>query len=310
MLSSRANNNHIIVTSMMQTEQEIVADSTSLGWDVSSHEDTAVFPPVNQRHLAWQDLRDGLVQWPIWLMLAYQDIQLRYRRSILGPFWLTISMGITVYTMGFLYAHLFHTDMQQYYPFLVAGMLTWALISSAITDLTDTFTMAEGLIKQIKLPYSLYIHRVVARNMLIFFHNFLVMIPIYLLFYHGAKINAHSLLIVPGILILYVNAFIYGLILAMIGARYRDISQIIKSLIQVIFFMTPIMWSPSILPENSQYLVNLNPVYAFIEMIRCPLLGDAPSLLSIAIVLLSTIAGAAVCLNMFSRYRARIIYWI
>ena len=114
-------------------------------------------------------------------MLAYQDIQLRYRRSVLGPFWLTLSMAITAYSMGFLYGHLFHTDLEQYYPFLVAGLLTWGLLSNAVTDLTDTFMLSDSLIKQIKLPYTLYIHRVITRNIIIFFHNSLVMVPIYIL---------------------------------------------------------------------------------------------------------------------------------
>src|SRR5579862_3521855 len=105
--------------------------------------------------LARQDFNEGLIKWRIWLVLAYQDVRLRYRRSVLGPFWITISMAITVYSMGYLYGHLFHTDLQSYFPFLVAGMLSWALISSQITDLAEAFSSSEGLLKQIKLPYSL-----------------------------------------------------------------------------------------------------------------------------------------------------------
>src|SRR5438876_107693 len=107
--------------------------------------DQITFPSVSQRSLALQDFKNGLSSVNIWLMLAYQDIKLRYRRSILGPFWITISMAITVYTMGFLYGHLFHMDLQLYYPHLVSGMLAWALIASSITELTDAFSTADGL---------------------------------------------------------------------------------------------------------------------------------------------------------------------
>src|SRR5437867_3632294 len=85
---------------------------------------------LSQKKLAFNDIKDGIRSWRVWLLLAYHDIKVRYLRSILGPFWITISMGITVYSMGYLYAHLFHTDMQYYYPYLVASMLTWTLISS------------------------------------------------------------------------------------------------------------------------------------------------------------------------------------
>jgi ABC-type polysaccharide/polyol phosphate export permease len=269
-----------------------------------------VYPKTSQIQLAWRDITDGMKNWRIWLTLAYQDIKLRYRRSVLGPFWITISMAITVYTMGFLYGHLFHMDLQQYYPYLVGGMLTWALISSAITELTDTFITSDGLLKQIKLPYSLYVHRIIARNMIIFFHNLLVIVPIYVIFHEGAKINWYTLLFVPGLIFLYLNALIFGLILAMIGARYRDISQIIKSLIQVVFFATPIMWNPMILPEKDRIFVYLNPAYSYVELIRAPLLGTAPTLLNIGVTAGMAVAGGLVCMKLFTRYRSRIIYWL
>jgi len=128
-----------------------------------------LFPRITQQKLAWMDIADGIFGWRIWSMLAYQDIKLRYRRSVLGPFWITLSMAITVYTMGFLYANLFHIELDHYFPFLVAGMLSWSLISSLASEYTDGLLVAEGLIKQIKLPYTLYIHRIAARNIFIFF---------------------------------------------------------------------------------------------------------------------------------------------
>jgi len=260
--------------------------------------------------LAYQDIKDGLSKWRIWMLLAYQDIKLRYRRSVLGPFWITLSMAITVYSMGYLYGHLFHTSLQTYFPFLVAGMLAWALISTQVTELTDAFIAAEGLIKQLKLPYSLYIHRVATRNIIIFFHNVLVIIPILLIFHESVKINSNTLLLIPSLLIVYINSIIYGLILAMIGARYRDIPQIIKSLIQVAFFLTPVMWNPSVLPPNDRYLVLLNPFYAFVELLRAPLTGLAPTLTVYMMTATVTAIGAAVAFKMFRHYRARIVYWL
>lgn len=263
-----------------------------------------------QKKLALKDLLDGLIKWRIWLMLAYQDVRLRYRRSVLGPFWLTISMAITSYSMGYLYSHLFHTDLQTYFPFLVAGMLTWGLISSQISDLTEALSSGGGLIKQIKLPYSLYVHRVAMRNLIVFFHNMVVIIPILAIFHQVAKVNLHTLLLIPGLAVAYVNAITYGLILALIGARYRDIAQIIKSLIQVAFFLTPVMWNANILPPKDWFIFAFNPFYAFVELIRAPLLGQVPSLTSLIMVSVVTVIGAAVCYKMFARYRSRIVYWL
>lgn len=293
----------------MSTNEAFMQEAAGLSLPVDNL-DPIIFPSISQRELAFQDIKLGFLSWHIWLMLAYSDIKLRYRRSILGPFWITLSMAITVYTMGFLYGHLFHMDLQQYYPHLVSGMLVWGLISSVITELTDTFSASDGLLKQIKLPYSLYVHRVIARNLIIFLHNLLVILPIYLIFHDGAKINFNTLLIIPGLAILYLNGVIFGLIFAMLGARFRDISQIIKSLIQVIFFVTPIMWSPSILPAKDRIFIDMNVMYSYIELVRAPLIGAAPSLLNWIIALVFTAIGAMICSRLFTRYRARIIYWL
>src|SRR3989338_5643978 len=131
---------------------------------------------------AIEDIVGAIKKWRICLALARQDIKLRYRRSALGPFWITISMAITVFSIGLLYGHLLHINIQRYFPFLTAGMLGWLLISLSIMEMVEGFTSTEGLIliKQIKLPYTLYIHRVILRNFIVFFHHILVFIPVIL----------------------------------------------------------------------------------------------------------------------------------
>ncbi len=111
--------------------------------------------------LAWDDILDGLKSWRIWLLLAWHELKLRYRRSTLGPFWLTLSMAITIYTMGILYGHLFKMDLTIYYPFLATGILGWNLISLTVNDATMTFVVADQFIKQMKQPYSFFIFQTV-----------------------------------------------------------------------------------------------------------------------------------------------------
>lgn len=291
----------------MSTDKTLAA---ALDVPAAVPDNSAAFPIRDQTKLAWQDLTDSVRKWRIWFMLAYQDIKIRYRRSVLGPFWITLSMAITAYSMGFLYSHIFHTDMQNYFPFLVGGMLAWGLISGTVSDLVETFTIAEHMIKQIKLPYSLYISRVAARNIIIFLHNIPIIFPIILIFHQTAKVNLNTLILIPGLILFYINALNYGLILAMLGARFRDIIQIVKSLIQVVFFVTPVLWNPNILPLNKQFIAEFNPFYAFIEFLRCPLIGTAPMKSSWIMITIVTLIGFAFSFNMFKRYRARIVYWL
>jgi ABC-type polysaccharide/polyol phosphate export permease len=292
----------------MSTQEEAIA---SLPLGSLNHEAADVaYPSTTQSQLAFRDIIDGLKHWPIWLMLAYQDIKLRYRRSVLGPLWLTLSMAITVYSMGFLYSHLFHIELAHYFPFLVAGMLGWSLISTVVIETIDGLISSDGFIKQIKLPYTLYIHRIVTRNVIIFFHNLLVIVPIYLIFHANVSINLKTLFVIPGLLIIYFNAISYGLILGMIGARYRDVSQIIKSLVQVVFFITPVMWSADVLKGVNRYIADANPFYSFLELIRAPLLGAFPTLLNLSMVTAFSLFGGFVAYKMLVKYRSRIVYWL
>lgn len=117
------------------------------------------------------------------------------------------------------------------------------------------------------------------------------MLPVYLFFNQSIHFSWQMFLIIPGLLLFYINAASYGLILAMLGARYRDISQIIKSLIQVIFFVTPVMWRADVLPASKQFIAYLNPCFAMLELIRGPLLGYVPSLICIALAGALTVIG-------------------
>ncbi|MEN9450446.1 MAG: lipopolysaccharide transport system permease protein [Pseudomonadota bacterium] len=259
-------------------------------------------------HLAWGDISEGFKSWRIWLLLAWHEVKLRYRRSTLGPFWITISMAITIYSMGVLYGHLFKMDLAVYYPFLATGILGWNLISLIVNDATMTFVNADQFIKQMKQPYSVFLFQSVTRNFIIFFHNILVLVPL-ILFFH-LKINANTLFMFISILILWINAVSYSTILALLGTRFRDIPILVASLIQVVFFLTPIMWSPSILPERYHFIINYNPFAQFMELFRNPLLGTLPSSYSLATTLGLTIIGLLGAFIIFDRYRSRIAYWL
>lgn len=253
------------------------------------------------------DLSEGLAQWQLWVLLGWQDILQRYRRSLLGPFWLTFSMAIMVIALGILYARLFRIDIRDYLPFLTLGFLAWGLISGVITDGCTALTAAEPFIKQMKLPFSLHVHRVVWRNLIIFAHNLVVYIGVAIWF--GIWPGAVALLSVPGIALILLNGIWVGLLFGMVCARFRDIPQIIASLLQVAFFLTPIIWKPELLAERAAF-AHMNPFFHFVELIRAPLLGSAPSQLTWTVALITTLVGWFVTLLFFRRFRSRISYWV
>lgn len=256
---------------------------------------------------AVQDIVQGVLSIHVWPMLAWQEIRQRYRRSVLGPFWLTISTGALIGGMGPLYGKLFGWNLADYVPYLAVSYVIWMLLSSLINESCLAFISAEGLIKQIRMPLSIHVLRVVWKNLLVFFHNALIIV-LALVFY-PPPLTWQMLLLPAAILLIALNGVWMGLTLGMLCARFRDIPQIVQSVVQVAFFLTPVLWRPESL---GRYLwtTNWNPLNHLLQIVRAPLIGEPGSLLSWTVVGTQTLVGFAVAVALFARYRARVAYWV
>lgn len=255
------------------------------------------------------DVIKGLKNIELPAFLAFSDIRQRYRRSSLGPFWITISTAVMIASIGVIFGNLFKAPMQEFLPFLTAGLVIWSLISSVIVDSTNVFVGAEAVIKQLPLPLFSHVERQFFRNFIIFLHN-LIIFPFVCLIV-GKSINLNILLSIPGILLLSLNLLWISLVLSIVCTRFRDLGQIVSSVLQVFFYVTPIMWLPSLLPQRaSSMILDCNPFYHLIEIVRQPLLGNVPSLENYLNALGYLLLGWVVALALFNKYRSRIPYWL
>ena len=267
----------------------------------------AITPLSSRSKLAVRDIEQGVREWRLWLTMAWNDIRMRYRRSVLGPFWITLSMGFSILMMGLLYGNLFKLDMRSYVPHLTLGLLIWSFLQGVVNEGCLAFIASENFIKQTRLPYSTYVYRTVWRNLIILGHNAIVYLVVAVIF--GIVPTFNTLLFVPGIAIVLLNAAWVTLLLGMICTRFRDIPQLIMSILQVVFFVTPIMWTPQLLGSR-MFLVQFNPAFHTVEMIRAPLLGEAPTALNWYFMLGMTLVGCLGTFVMFRWYRNRISYWL
>lgn len=263
--------------------------------------------PTSRLKSAWRDLAEGAARYPLWATLAWLDIRQRYRRSAIGPFWITISTGLMILGLGLLYAGLFRQRADVYLPYLAAGLIVWTLMSALIVDSCGTFIASEGSIKQIRAPLSIYVYRVVWRNLLVFAHY--VGIIVLVIAVYGVPVTAASLLIIPAMLVIVLNGLWTALALGLLCARFRDIPQLIVNLVQAIFFLTPILWSADQLSRYRQF-ATLNPFHHLISIVRAPMLGQPPDAMNWIASLVVTVAGLAVSFTLFARYRGRIAYWV
>lgn len=266
-------------------------------------------PQTFQVNIAITDLYQGLMSWRIWWSLGWQDIRLRYRRSQLGPFWITLSTAIMIYSMGFLYGKLFKIDLAAYYPYLATGLITWTFISTIIIEANEVFVENAGFIRQTCLPFSIYILRLLTRNFIILLHNILPVLPILIYYKISPTVDGVFYLLFGLILFLSIG-YSFGLLLAMLGSRFRDMKPIVASVVQICFLITPILWERSMLSPKLQTLMNFNPFYQLIQLLRAPLLGQIPSTSTVTYCVILAIMGLALMVIVLARCRHRIAFWM
>jgi ABC-type polysaccharide/polyol phosphate export permease len=253
------------------------------------------------------DLYRGLRAWRLWTMLGWNDIRLRYRRSVLGPFWMTLSMAIFIVTLGLIYSRIFHAELSSFLPYIAVGFITWGFMSASINEGCSAFLESESVIRQVKLPFSAFMMRVTWRNFIVLLHTIILIVPLWAIF--GVTPWSTMLLAIPGLAIVYVNMVWIGLVTAILSTRFRDVPQIVQTALQVTVFATPIMWPVSTLGDH-RLVADLNPVFHLIELVRAPLTGSLPADLSWTVGIGMAVLGPVLAALLFQRSARRIVYWL
>ena len=264
---------------------------------------------------AFGDLAEGWRQRELWGHLGWQDIRQRYRRSLLGPLWITISMAVTAVALGILYAGLFGNPLETQLPYILVGFIVWGFISGCINEGSEVFVANEGLMKHLPSALSLHVYRLVWRQVLFFAHNLVVYAVMIVIFPQPLKWT--DLAAIPAFGLLIVNGVWVALLAGILSTRFRDLVPISQSIVQLMFFLTPIVWIYSDLLNNPNPAVaerariaEFNPFLHFIEIIRAPMLGQDQLLHHWLVVLGITVGGWVLTLLLLRRYRSRVAYWI
>ena len=240
-------------------------------------------------------------------MLGWNDIHQRYRRSALGPFWITISMAIFIVLLGFIYSKLFHQELAVFLPYIAIGLITWGFISGTTTEACSVFIENAGIIKQIRLPYSIHAMRMIWRSFIVFLHTVILIVPIALFF--RMPLGLSSLLALPGLFLVVLNQIWLSIVIGVVATRFRDIAQIVATAIQISMFVTPIMWPVSAIP-GARFIADVNPFFHLIELVRAPLLGDVAEPLSWIVVIVMCIVGYGLAAIALTRASPRLVYWL
>lgn len=244
----------------------------------------------------------------IWLALGFNDIVARYRGSILGPFWITLTTAIFVLGIGFLYAGLMKVSADRYLPWMTTGLVVWGLISQTALDGADAFISVGNVMRQTSLPAPIFVWRVVWRNLLNFAHQLPVLVIMAIKFRYIAAINLPEAAL--GLVLILFNVSWFSLVCGALCARYRDLKQVLASVMQLLFFLSPVMWIPGEIKGVGGKLLTLNPIVHMLNVLRDPLLGQGMNRQSVTILIVGGAVGWGLTVLFYARVRRRIVHYV
>lgn len=261
---------------------------------------------INKYH-GLNDIFSSVKRIDVIIHLAITDLRARYKNSVLGPLWISLGTGIFIFGLAFLWSELFHKDVRSFIPSLSIGLILWYFISSCITDSTTILINKSMIIKNLKIPIFMFPFQVLIKQFFNLLHNLIIFIIIFFIFDMDANIN---LIYAPLTFILFfINMLWISLLLSILGARFRDLSFVISSVLPLLFFMTPVLYRADDL-NILKSILWLNPFSHFIEIIRAPLMGMPVQIESVFYSIAFMVLGWTLTIFLFNKIRNKIIFWI
>lgn len=242
-----------------------------------------------------------------WRALAFADIRSKYRRTAIGPFWVTISTAVTAISIGIVYGQFFGQDVRSYIPYFTIGIVIWTLIASVMAEATTAFAAASSLIKASEMPLVFHVMRMLQRNFISFLHNAVIVLGIWL--FLPWPLGPGMLLAFAGFMLLYLFLSGIAVVISLVCVRYRDVPPMVNAATQFLFFATPIIWQAESLRVGKIILL-LNPFAYFLAITREPLLGRPAAVETWGIAAGITVVTLVVAAMLYVRYRDRVAYWV
>ena len=263
---------------------------------------------VSQWQLLLRDLVLSLRQSSLWMHLGWQDLLRQYRRSFLGPTWIAINMAIFTAAFGWIGAQLFNQDTRTYIPYFCLGNIFFGFLTSMFNDGCRTYIDAAPFLKQASYPKFTFVFRTAWRNLLLA-HQIPLILAV--LWYGGLLGNALWHIWLLGFVVSAISATLVLAILAAVATRFRDVPMVVSSILQIAFFITPVMWQATQLNTARAHLVTVfNPLASWLDLMRSPLLGQMPSHTAWMSAGITFCILLVLCTVIYLMARRRINYWL
>ncbi len=255
----------------------------------------------------FKEISSTLNRMPLIVHMAYSDTKARYKRSMLGPLWLTLGAAIGVVGLGFVWSGLLNQDKSTLIPSLTIGLLLWQFMSACVTESTSVFVRQSQVIRNLQLPFLIYPFQLIVKQLITLAHNLIIVVIVFMIY--PPAMSSVTLLSIVGFVLLILNLSWISILFGMLGARFRDVEQIIQALMPIIFFLTPVLYKAGHAGIN-QFVIWLNPFTYFITLVRDPLFGITPEPFVFAINAGIAFFGWLITMIVFEKYSTRIAFWI
>jgi ABC-type polysaccharide/polyol phosphate export permease len=254
------------------------------------------------------DLDEGLRKWRLWHLIGAGELRRKYARSRLGQFWLTLSTAFSIAVMAFVWSILFKVPLADMLPHLAVSIIVWQYIAGIMSDATTVFQTNNHLLLSQRVVCSTVVYASVYRNLLVLLHNLVIVPVIFLIF--SIPVTPKILLIVPGLLLIAITSVWMIYIVGALCARFRDLGNVFNSLMQLAFYVTPVIWKPGFVSAEHEWLIKLNPFSYFLNIIRGPILSEPFSAFDWSMGFIVAVVGLAFSTGFIGMFRRRILYWI
>lgn len=255
---------------------------------------------------ALADFREAFVKLRIAYTMARQDFAGRYKGTALGGLWITVTTAMTALGLGLLYSQIFGHSIREHLPYVAVGIVVWATISTLLLEGATSFVGGSHTFKQMRAPLSLFLLRVFIRNFFVFCFRALILLP--LLSVTTRPGLSDYALAALGLATLYVSGFWVAVGLGVLTARFRDVGQLTGAATTFLFFLTPVFWRPDRLGEYA-YLIDYNPFYHCLEIVRAPLVSGGGVLDHYAVVGAIAAVTSVVSFCLYAAFFRRLPYW-
>jgi len=266
-------------------------------------------PVGAQFQAASADIREGLRRRRSWSFLAVENVKNRYRRTVFGPWWLTLQMAVFVLGISVVFGQLLNTGLKTFLPYVAVGYIAFILLSSLTRAATSVFITASSTLKSSRQPLSSLVLRNVGIEFIHFGHNMVLYIP--LVAAGLVPLTPKALIAIPVVLLIAVNGLFVGLWLGPTVARFRDVEPLVHSILNVAIFFSPVFYHLTNVSSGVRNtLLSWNPFSYLMNAFRAPLIGE-PLLTSYYVgAAVVTLINVAVGLAVFTWARSRLPYWV